>query len=175
MSGPWSRPSTKANGNSQARSIYRRLYIPLSNFTVHASGGTLLRHVRRDGGLRRRPSRSWNRRSPARVADAAVGLLAADLAEHAAMPHKKLLSLRRQAHQPYPHADGHHGIQWSRPAHPRPRRVREIARLAKEMYEVLWTGPPARQSPPDVARRICPGTVSSAILDFEELADCQRA
>ena len=156
----------EANGNSQARSIYRRLYIPLSNFTVHASGGTLLRHVRRDGGLRRRPSRSWNRRSPARVADAAVGLLAADLAEHAAMPHKKLLS----------YADKHidrtlmpmavmafSGLGSS----PRPRRVREIARLAKEMYEYLWTGP-AKAEPADV-RAAYVRERFSAILDFEEL------
>jgi hypothetical protein len=32
------------NGNKQARSIYNRLYGPLSNFTVHAGGGTLMRH-----------------------------------------------------------------------------------------------------------------------------------
>ena len=37
----------EANGNKAARSIYRRLYVPLSNYTVHASGGTLLRHVHR--------------------------------------------------------------------------------------------------------------------------------
>ena len=74
----------EANGNKAARSIYRRLYVPLSNYTVHASGGTLLRHVHRKGSLRWRPSRAWARRSPARVADAAAGFLAADLAEHPA-------------------------------------------------------------------------------------------
>jgi hypothetical protein len=78
----------KANGSKSARSIYRRLYVPLSNFTVHASGGTLLRHVGRNEKLTRRPSRSWNRRSPARIADAAAGLLAADLAQHAGVPHQ---------------------------------------------------------------------------------------
>jgi hypothetical protein len=48
----------KANGDAKksARGIYNRLYRPLSNFTVHASGGTLMRHVRRKGRLRRRPS-----------------------------------------------------------------------------------------------------------------------
>ncbi len=56
----------EANGIKSARSIYRRLCVPLSNFTVHASGGTLLRHVRRSGKLARRASRSWNRRSPPR-------------------------------------------------------------------------------------------------------------
>jgi hypothetical protein len=42
----------KANVNKAARGIYGRLYGPLSNFTVHASGGTLMRHVRRGGRLR---------------------------------------------------------------------------------------------------------------------------
>jgi hypothetical protein len=41
----------EANGTKAARSLYRRLYVPLSNFTVHARGGTLLRHVRRGGFL----------------------------------------------------------------------------------------------------------------------------
>jgi hypothetical protein len=97
--GPWDLAEAidKANGNKSARSIYRRLYVPLSNFTVHASGGTLLRHVGRKGKLARRPSRSWNRRSPARVADAAAGLLAADLAQHAGRPHEKLLAAWRRS------------------------------------------------------------------------------
>ena len=82
----------EANGNKAARSIYRRLYVPLSNYTVHASGGTLLRHVHRKGSLRWRPSRAWARRSPARVADAAAGFLAADLAQHATRPYERLLA-----------------------------------------------------------------------------------
>ena len=90
--GPWEMVAAidEVNGNKSARSIYRRLYAPLSNFTVHASGGTLMRHVRR-GTLSPRPSRTWNRRSPARVADAAAGLLAADLAQRAGKPHDQLL------------------------------------------------------------------------------------
>jgi hypothetical protein len=82
----------EANGNEAARSIYRRLYVPLSNYTVHANGGTLLRHVGRNGKLHRRPSRSSARRSPARVANAATGLLAADLAQRAGRPENKLLA-----------------------------------------------------------------------------------
>jgi hypothetical protein len=83
----------EANGNKAARSIYRRLYVPLSNYyTVHASGGTLLRHVHRKGSLRWRPFRAWARRSPARVADAAAGFLAADLAQHATRPYERLLA-----------------------------------------------------------------------------------
>lgn len=157
----------KANGNNMARSIYRRLYTPLSNFTVHASGGTLLRHVRRDGELGRRPSRSWNRRSPARVADFAAGLLAADLAQRVAIPHQKLLS----------YADKHidrtlmpmaimafSGLGGSSP---RPRRLREIAKLAQETYEYLWTGP-ASADPVD-ARAAYVRERFSAILNLEEL------
>jgi hypothetical protein len=83
----------EANDNKAARGIYRRLYIPLSNYTVHANGGTLLRHVSSDGRLRRRPSRSWARRSPVRVADASTGLLAADLAKCARRPNEDLLRL----------------------------------------------------------------------------------
>ena len=90
--GPWEMVAAidEVNGSKSARSIYRRLYAPLSNFTVHASGGTLMRHVR-TGTLSPRPSRTWNRRSPARVADAAAGLLAADLAQRAGKPHDQLL------------------------------------------------------------------------------------
>jgi hypothetical protein len=72
----------KANGNNSALAIYRQFYGPLSNFTVHASGGTLMRHVGRRGRLKRRPSKSWTRRSAVRLADAAAGVLAADLAQH---------------------------------------------------------------------------------------------
>ena len=157
----------EANGNSLARSIYRRLYIPLSNFTVHASGGTILRHVRRDGRLRRRPSRSWSRRSPVRVADGVAGLLAADLAQRAAVPSQKLLS----------YADKHidrtlmpmaviafSGLGGSSP---HPRRLREIAKLAKETYEYLWTGP-AKADSVDVRAAFVRDRFS-AILDFEEL------
>jgi hypothetical protein len=129
----------KANGNTGARSIYRRFYVPLSNFTVHASGGTLLRHVRRNGKLARRPSRSWNRRSPARVADAAAGLLAADLAQHAGRPHERLLAyankhldrtLMPMAVMAFTGMGGSVQI----------RRVRETAKIAREVFIYLWHG-----------------------------------
>jgi hypothetical protein len=128
-----------ANGNKAARSIYRRLYIPLSNYTVHANGGTLLRHVRRDGRLHRRPSRSLARRSPARVADAAAGFLAADLARRAGKPEKTLLA----------YADRH----YSRTLMPmvvmafsgmgsslRPQRVWEIIKLIIDVYTYINNG-----------------------------------
>jgi hypothetical protein len=80
-----------ANADTTARDIYRRLYMPLSHFTVHAGGGTLIRHVRRDEKLSARPSRSWNRRSPSRVADATTGILAAALAHEAGAPTRNLI------------------------------------------------------------------------------------
>ena len=134
-----------ANGNKEARSVYRRLYSPLSNFTVHASGGTLLRHVNRKGGLRWRPSHSWARRSPARVADAAAGLLAADLAMRADVSHEKLLA----------YANKH----MSRTLMPmaimaftgtgssvNPGRIRQSVGQVKEVYVYLWRGPAAADS-----------------------------
>ena len=80
-----------ANANAAARDICSRLYVPLSHFTVHAGGGTLIRHVMPGGSLSARPSRAWNRRSPARVADGMTGLFAAALAQEAGKPTEELL------------------------------------------------------------------------------------
>ena len=63
----------EANGNKAARSIYRRLYVPLCNYTVHASGGTLLRHVHRKGSLRWRPTPELTDDERRRRADALWG------------------------------------------------------------------------------------------------------
>ena len=135
----------EANGNEAARSIYRRLYVPLSNYTVHANGGTLLRNVRRNGKLHRRPSRSLARRSPARVADAATGLLAADLAQRSSRPNQKLLA----------YANRH----YSRTLMPmavmaftgtgaslRLRRVGEIIKLTMDVYTYIRNGRAAADS-----------------------------
>ncbi len=135
----------EANGNKAARSIYRRLYIPLSNFTVHANGGTLLRHVRPNGNLRRRPSRSCARRTPTRVADAVVGLLAADIAQRAGVPHEELLAyanrhIERALMPMVIMALG--GVNGS----PRPHRIREVISSVLETYTYLWTGPAAADS-----------------------------
>jgi hypothetical protein len=163
---PWDlvRAVDEANRNQAARSVYRRLYVPLSNFTVHASGGTLLRHVRRDGRLRWRPSRGWDRRSPARVADAATGLLAADLAQQANLPHEKPLAYANK------HIDrtlmpmavmAFTGMG----ASVRPHRIRENAKVLKEVYAYLWTGPAAADSA-DVRAAYVRERFAS-ILDFE--------
>jgi len=64
-------------------SLYHRYYIPLSHFYAHPSGFTLLRHVWPGGKPRLRPTRAWARRSPARLADACTGFLAAAVAQNA--------------------------------------------------------------------------------------------
>lgn len=139
-----------ANGNKAGGAIYRRFYVPLSNFTVHAGSGTLLRHVRRHGRLRYRPARAWFRRSPARVADAAAGYLAADLARRAGVLDDKLVR----------YADRH----MTRALLPMffigltglggqavKLRFREATRRARDLYVYLWTGPASSQP---VAARI---------------------
>ncbi|MBV9450767.1 MAG: hypothetical protein JO345_33240 [Streptosporangiaceae bacterium] len=134
-----------ANENNAARSVYRRLYAPLSNYTVHANGGTLLRHVGRDGKLRRRPSRAWGRRSPARAVDAATGLLAADLAKQAGQPYTKLLAYgdRHYRRTIMPMAVmAFTGMGGSS----QPRRLREAIRLGRQVYIYLWTGPASADS-----------------------------
>jgi hypothetical protein len=62
-------------------SLYERYYVPLSHFYAHPSGFALMRHVGPGGKLRRRPARAWARRSPARLADACAGFMAAAVAE----------------------------------------------------------------------------------------------
>jgi len=128
-----------ANGNTTARDIYHRLYMPLSNFTVHANGVTLMRHVNQDGRLSTRPSRSWNRRSPARVADAAAGLLAAALAQEARTPTGRLL---RYAERHFERAlmpvavIGLGGLSGSG----KKSLLLGIIKTARDLYDYLWHG-----------------------------------
>lgn len=108
-----------ANDNKAARSIYRRLYLSLSHFTVHAGGGTLIRHVSARGKLRQRPAKTWTRRAAARVIDVATGTLAADLAQHAGKPAAQLVRYASR-----------HEV----------RRIVDTARITKEVYAYLWSG-----------------------------------
>jgi len=131
-----------ANDNKAARSIYRRLYLFLSHFSVHASGGTLLRHVSARGKLRRRPAKAWTRRAPARLIDAAAGTLAADLAQHAGKPDAHLVryTSRHEARTIMPivvmafSGAGSSSRPLSR------RRIVDAARIMKEVYIYLWNG-----------------------------------
>lgn len=76
----------KATGASIATGLYNRYYRPTSNLALHAGAASLLRHVRSDGSLTRRPSRVWARRAAARIADACLGGLTAYLAHHEGQP-----------------------------------------------------------------------------------------
>jgi hypothetical protein len=157
-----------ANGNNAARSIYRRLYAPLSNYAVHANGGTLMRHVGRNGKLRRRPSRTWGRRSPARAVDAVTGFLAAELAKQAAQPYEKLLAYgnRHYRRTLMPMAVmAFTGVGGSS----QPRRIREAIRLSRQVYTYLWTGPASIDSVETRAAFIRERFVR--ILDFESAPD----
>lgn len=63
-----------------AVNLYNQYYRPTSNLALHAGAASLLRHVRGDGSIARRPSRVWGRRAPARIADTCLGVLTAVLA-----------------------------------------------------------------------------------------------
>jgi hypothetical protein len=131
-----------ANGNAAARDIYSRLYVPLSHFTVHASGGTLLRHVRRADKLSTRPSQPWNRRSPARVADAATAILAAALAGRAGKAHEKILryASRHSERAIMPVAVMGLGGLGGQSKHSLVTTIISAARPVREMYDYLWHG-----------------------------------
>jgi len=132
-----------ANDNKAARSVYRRLYLSLSHFTIHAGGGTLLRHVSPQGKLRKRSAKAWTRRAPARVIDAAVGALAADLAQHAGRPDARLVryASKHEARTIMPMVVmAFNGAVSSSSPFAR-RRLVETARVAKEVYVYLWNGP----------------------------------
>ena len=75
-----------ATGASIATGLYNRFYRPTPNLAIHAGASSLLRHVRSDGRVARRPSRVWGRRSPARIADTCLGALTAVLAHWAGVP-----------------------------------------------------------------------------------------
>jgi hypothetical protein len=88
-----------ATGGPAATDLYNRFYRPTSNLALHAGAASLLRHVRSDGSLARRPSRVWGRRSPARIADTCLGFLTAALAYRAGVPWQRAVK----------YGDRHHG------------------------------------------------------------------
>jgi len=68
------------HGSSDAISLYRKYYAPLSHFFNHASSFALLRHAYPAARLRNKPAHAWARRGPVRLADGCTGLLAAAIA-----------------------------------------------------------------------------------------------
>ena len=81
----------KATGSSVAIDLYKRFYRPTSSLAVHAGAQSLLRHVRGDGRLSRGPGRVWTRRSPARIADACLGILTAVIAQQVGVPYERAI------------------------------------------------------------------------------------
>ncbi|WP_426502991.1 hypothetical protein ACPPVO_35940 [Dactylosporangium sp. McL0621] len=66
--------------------LYDMVYRPASHFFTHATNSALQRHVRADLRYARRPAKVWVRRTPVRLADACVGLLAGAIANSVAAP-----------------------------------------------------------------------------------------
>lgn len=73
-------------GEDGASKLYDLVYAPTSNHFTHANAGSLIRHVGLDDKLTSKPSAPWVRRSPVRLADASVGVLAVHLARREAVP-----------------------------------------------------------------------------------------
>jgi hypothetical protein len=87
------RPDLKALGDWLAKErdihigeLYEPYYVPLSHFFAHPTGFALMRHVRPDRSLTRRPAFPWARRSAVRMADMCAGLMASAIAEESGHP-----------------------------------------------------------------------------------------
>lgn len=70
--------------------LYWRMYVPLSEFFVHANGISLLRHVGAEGKILDEPAYPWARRCALRIADGCMGLLAAAIAHAEGHPSERL-------------------------------------------------------------------------------------
>ena len=73
-------------GEPGVSNLYGQVYAPISSYFSHANAGSLIRHVSHDDTLRERPLNPWVRRSPVRVADACVGILAVHLGRSEGKP-----------------------------------------------------------------------------------------
>jgi len=73
----------REHGLVLATGLYQRYYVPLSHLFAHSYAFALMRHVRPDGTLHRRPAFPWIRRSAVRMADGCAAVLAASIAEKA--------------------------------------------------------------------------------------------
>ena len=70
--------------------LYWRMYVPLSEFFVHASGVSLLRHVGAKGEILGEPVYPWARRCAVRTVDGCMALLAAAIAHAEGRPNERL-------------------------------------------------------------------------------------
>lgn len=76
----------REHGLVLATGLYHRYYVPLSHLFTHAYAFGLMRHVRPDGTLRRRPAFPWVKRSAARMADGCTAVLAGSIADKTGIP-----------------------------------------------------------------------------------------
>ncbi|MET8094219.1 hypothetical protein [Micromonospora sp. NPDC005220] len=91
------RIDTETSG-SVVSDLYERLYVPASTYFVHANPASLLRHVTPDHTLTERPSDPWTRRSPVRLADACVGLVAGAVARADGVPNDLFVAYAEAHH-----------------------------------------------------------------------------
>ncbi|MEW2477314.1 hypothetical protein AB0875_26335 [Micromonospora gifhornensis] len=78
-------------GATLAIHLYDQAYRPASQYFTHATNSSLLRHVTHERRRIARPTNSWVRRAPVRLADACVGLLAGAVADRVTAPTKLFL------------------------------------------------------------------------------------
>lgn len=76
----------REHGLVLATGLYQRYYVPLSHLFGHSYAFALMRHVRPDGSVHRRPAFPWVRRSAARMADGCTAVLAASIADKVGSP-----------------------------------------------------------------------------------------
>ncbi len=109
---------------------------------VMKPGLTLLRHVGRNDTLSGRPSRTWNRRSPARVADASTGLLVAVLAQEADRPAAEFLRYAGRHSERALMPVAVMGLGGLRGSGEKSlfQRVIKALRLTRELSDYLWHG-----------------------------------
>jgi hypothetical protein len=70
--------------------LYWRMYVPLSELFVHASGIALLRHVGAKSEILSRPVYPWSRRCAVRTADGCMALVASAIAHETERPTERL-------------------------------------------------------------------------------------
>lgn len=73
----------EANGDDEAKMLYRAFYTPLSSFFAHGGGTSLLRHVGPGDHLTEHPASPWFHRSALHITDSCVALLASRIARGA--------------------------------------------------------------------------------------------
>jgi hypothetical protein len=81
----------RATGGGIEAELYDRWYAPTSTYFVHANASSLSRQLGTKSRRKSRPAMPWARRSPVRVADACVGLVALALAEDGSVPSRRFI------------------------------------------------------------------------------------